>query len=66
MESNGGKPVTGMFRTVKILGRDMKRFEFDETWRGLSKVTFSAEAVGMGTEMGVGVDDLQYEVLSAC
>jgi len=63
-EVNGGKPMTAMFRTMKIVGRDMQRFEFNEAWGGLSKVTFSAQQGGR--QMGVGVDDLEYEILSAC
>jgi hypothetical protein len=56
--------MTAMFRTMKIIGRDMQRFEFDEAWGGLSKVTLSAQQGGR--QMGVGVDDLEYEILSAC
>lgn len=41
-----------------------QRFEFDGTWGGLAKVSFSAQSLGM--EMGVGVDDLEYEIFSAC
>lgn len=42
----------------------MQKFEFDGTWAGLSRVSFSAQQAGV--RMGVGVDDLEYEISGDC
>ena len=56
--------TTGMLRTVFLEGNAAQKVWFDETWIGLSQVNFTAE-IG-GQEMAFGVDELCYEIVSAC
>lgn len=56
--------TAGMLRTVLLEGNAAQKVYFDETWIGLSQVNFTAE-IG-GQEMAVGVDELCYEIVSAC
>lgn len=54
---------TGTAKAV-TMGPGMQDLVMGEEWQGLSKVSFSAEMGG--TQMGVGIGEVVYELVSAC